>query len=321
MKTLIYWTWVFGFAILNHLSKYNKDSDFFIYWRDLNIKNYLKKNKKHPLFFEDTILSDNFFVVDELDKEIGNVDLLIMSIPAEFVVQEIEKIKKHLKKWVMILSLSKWIDNINLKTIWESLKESIWEIDYKYSVLSWWMIASELVWWNYMWADLAVDDLEVWEKIKSMFLKWNLDIKIVLNNTKAVELYWALKNIIAICIWYYQAKWYDASTIWYFLCKLYDELEFLMKKFWTWSLWFSNYSLGWDLIASCFWNSRNREFWKMLWEWKWISEILNILKENNKISEWYYTFKWIYKITKSDHNFIELNKLWAKIFEPNNIEK
>ncbi len=315
MNTLIYWTWAFGFAILNHLSKNNKNSDFFIYWINVEVRKYLQKNKKHPIFFKNISLGNNAIVVDDLNKKLNQIDLLIMAIPSNAVPEQLKKIKKYLKKWVIILNLSKWVDNINLKTVWESVWDILWDFDHKYWALSGWMIALELVEANYMWADLAVDDLEVWEKIKSIFSKENLDIKIVLNNTKAVELYWALKNVIAICIWYYQGIWYDASSVWYFMCRLYDELELLMKKFSAWSLSFSHYSLGWDLIATCFGKSRNREFWKMLWKWKKPTKILKTLEESNKIAEWYYTFKWLYKMTKWDNNFIEINKIWAKIFD------
>lgn len=320
MKTLIYWTWIFGFTILNHLSKNNENLDFYINGRDFKVRAYLKENKKHPIFFPDIKLPDNAIVIDDLEKILPKIDMLIISIPSEFVVWFLESIKDCLKQWVIILNLSKWINNSSIKTIWDCLNEKLKWNKFHYSVLSGWMIASELANWNYMWADLAVEDINVWNKISYIFSKENLDIKIVLGNTRAVELYWAFKNIVAICIWYYEAKWYEASTLWYFLCKFCDELNLLMNHFWADDLEFSNYSFWWDLIATCFWASRNRAFWKLLWEWKTTKEVLNIFEKQNKISEWYKTFLWVYKIIKGNNNFIEINKLWYKIFDLNNIE-
>ena len=315
MKTLVFWVWAFWFAILNHISKNNPKKTFYAYDKlDIVLKNVVEK-REHPYFFPWVKIWENIEIVNNLEKTLATIDLIIIAMPSQVVVETISWIKNHLNPGVTLLNLSKWLNNWNCKTIWESLSKELDSLNFNYWVLSGGMIATELVNWSYLWADLGIEDEKIWEDIKQIFKNDKLEINIVLGNTKNIELYWSLKNIIAIWVWYYEWKWYKASTLWYYLCKFYDELKSLIKLLW-WSdnLEFSDFSLGWDLIATCFWDSRNRTFWKLLWQWKKIDEILDFLSSKNKIAEWYSTLKWIYKITKDKSNFPLINKIWIKIF-------
>jgi glycerol-3-phosphate dehydrogenase (NAD(P)+) len=294
MKILTLWLGAFWFAINKLLWENNEDMTF--YWLELkkDICDNISKTREHPYFFEWYKLPNNIEIINNYDDIIGEVDLLILAIPAQFIEDAIKWLDKKLKVWVTILNLAKWIDIRNNLTISQLIKKEFRDFEYNYAILSWWMIAEEVVKWKKIWADLACTNSEILEEIKNLFINDYFKINIrkeILN----IELYWSLKNILAIITGYYEWQWEAASTIWYYINEFYNEMKDIIYIYgWSKNLDFSYYSLGWDIIATCFWNSRNRYFWRLLWKWKNVKEVLEILKSEKKHAEWYETFKAVY---------------------------
>lgn len=311
MKILTLWLWAFGFAVNKLLWENNKSlkNEIYAYEKNKQIRNNISKKQEHPFFFSWYKISKDINIIDSIDDVLWEIDLLILAMPAQFISSSIKNLKWKLKKWVVILNLAKWIDILENKTISFIIKGSLWEFDYNYSVLSWWMIASELVEWKMLWADLAIEDFEKWKKIKKILE--NKDFEIVLRkDILNVEIYGSLKNIAAIVSWYYEWKWFNYSTIAFYLLKFYNELrEIVILYWWNKKIDFSYFSLWWDLIATCFWDSRNRYFWRLLWEWKSLKKALEILKNENKHSEWYETLKAIWKTIK-DKDWFEITRFF-----------
>jgi len=50
----------------------------------------LKETRKHPFFFEGYKLPENIMVLDSYDDIIGDIDLLIIAIPAQFISMSID---------------------------------------------------------------------------------------------------------------------------------------------------------------------------------------------------------------------------------------
>lgn len=311
MKTLVIWIWAFWFAVLNHLSKNNKDKEFFWFEKNQEVLKNLQKTRENPYFFSWVKLGENVVFLDNLEK-LWDFDLVIIAIPAQFVWSFVDEIKLNLKPWVTILNLSKWIDNKTLKTTSGILKEKLWNFNYNYAILSGWMIAWELVEGKILWATIWTENIEIWMKLKEIFEWENLKINLDKNYIN-IELFWSIKNIFALYMWYLEWKWFGMSSIWYYFCELYRELPELLKILsWEKNIDFSDFALGGDLIATCFWNSRNRYFWKLVWAWKTSLEAEEILKQEKKHAEWYYTLLWIKEIIlKSDlENFKKIINLF-----------
>lgn len=308
MKILTLWLGAFGFAINKVLGENNPTEIF--YWFELNndIVTSLKETRNHPFFFEGYKLPDNIEVLDDYDSIIWEVDLLIIAIPAQFIKWSIDLFKDKLKSWVTILNLAKGIDIRTNNPISKVFAEKLWDFNYNYSVLSGWMIASEVVEWKKIWADIAIKNSDTWNLIKKLFENDNLKIKIV-PDVLNVELYGSLKNIMAIMVWYYEWRGDDKSSIGFYLVNFYDEMKEIIKIYgWNSEIDFSYYSLWWDIIATCFWNSRNRYFGQLLWSWKNINEILEQLKNENKHAEGYETLKAVYVMVK-EKEWFEIVKL------------
>ena len=314
MKTLILGWWMFGFAIARHLWINNEKQDFFLYEKDETVFNSLKTKRENPYFFEWVKLPENILFEENLEEDIWNYDLVIIAIPAQFVVWFLAWFKKQYKKDVIFLNLSKGINNETLETIGEWIERELVWIDYHYSVLSGWMIAGELVEQKILWADIAITDTTKWEELKALFESEKLAINLTCATTKSVELFGALKNLVALSIGYYMWKWLSHSSLGYYLCKLLEEEKELITLLdWGEYFDFSDYSLGGDIIATCFWNSRNRYLGELVWSWKDVESALDQMKQEKKTSEWYATLKWVYALIKEKDEFEELQKL-GKIF-------
>jgi len=312
MKILTLWLWSFGFAINKLLWENNPSNEFYFYGRNKNLVETIKNTREHPNFFPWYKLPKNIILIDDYKDIIWNVDLIILAIPAQNIGQVIKEISSYLKSWIIILNLAKGIDISTNQTIYWLILNLLKDKNYHYSVLSWWMLSFEVVAWKKIAADLGVTDIKLWEKIALLFRNDNFNINIS-KNIINIELYGSLKNIMAIIIGYYEAKQEWKSTIWmHFTDYLNECKEIISIYWWNNSLDFWYYSLGWDMIATCFWNSRNRYFWELLWLWNSSKESLKILENENKHSEWYETLKAVYEKVKDKSGF-EITKKFYHI--------
>ncbi len=312
MKVLTLWLGAFGFAMNKTLWENNPGKTFYGYEINKEIYSSIVETRKHPYFFEWHSLPQNIQVIDDYQDIIWDIDLLIIAIPAQFIWSTINQISPKLKTGVCILNLAKGIDISSNQTIFELINSNMNDKNFEYAVLSWWMVAQEVVEQKPLWADLWVTNMIVWQEIKRLFESQNLKIKIC-PNIKNIELYGSLKNIMAIIAWYYEAKWYGKSSVGMCLVDYYDEIKQIIKVYWwTDELDFSYYSLGWDIIATCFGNSRNRYLGNLLWKGNNITESLEILKKENKHAEWYETIKAVYKKIQNEPGF-EITKKFYEL--------
>jgi glycerol-3-phosphate dehydrogenase (NAD(P)+) len=312
-KILILWLGAFGFAIAKHLGQNNPDTT--IYASEINSEIYtnISETRTHPYFFEWVKLPENIQLISNTQDFLSEVDIIISIIPCQFVGWAFSGMKDSLKSWVTILNLSKGIDNNSTQTVSEKLSETLSWIDYSYSYLAGGMIAQELVDGTMLWADIVTENAETWETLTALFQSDSLDINLKVWSTKNTELYAALKNIIALVLGYYEWTGVWASSQWYYLTKLLWEMKWVITLLDGDSeINFTDYALCWDLIATCFGDSRNRLLWNMLGEWKDISNALADLKNQNKIAEWYETLKWVYKRTVWKAGFEEINNFGSK---------
>lgn len=309
MKTLILGIGAFGFAVLKHLSENNPDTTFYAYERDETVFSHVKDNSTHPYFFDGAKLSGNIEYVNAEDV-LADMDVVVIAIPAQFIASSFEALKSKLKPGVTLVNLSKGINNQTLQTTGESLTEILWDLDYNYSVLAGGMIASELVEWNILGADIVIENYGIWKQLEDLFGSESLDINLLEWSTKNTELYSSLKNIFAIILGYYEGQWLGMSSIGYYTCKVYKEIDELIVLLGGESGGsFSNYANGGDLIATCFGNSRNKYLWNLLGSGKTIDQALEIMKIENKLSEWYATLQWIYPYIKDRQWFEEIKKI------------
>ena len=353
---LILWLGVFGYAVACHLGRNNSKLHFYATEKNPEIFKKIQETREHPYFFTDIVLPENIELVENADLRslLQKTDIIISVIPCQFTDLAFREMKDFLKPWVMILNLSKGIDNQTLKTSSETLEEVLgtdfqistnsllnsWSHTstnsllnslsfqekeattskvYSYAYLAGGMIAEELVEWKKLWADLVIarpvswDRSHIGEYLKQLFHSETLDINLKIWNPKNTELAAALKNIVALILWYYEWQWAWASTLGYYFAKLTREMSGLIELLGNSErIDFSDYAFSGDLIATCFGNSRNRLLGNMLGKWMEIQEALTELTAQKKIAEGYETLKWIKSLIEWKEGFEEIEKFSRK---------
>lgn len=173
------------------------------------------------------------------------VDIIISVIPCQFLAGAFEKMKSSLKDEVVILNLSKGINNQTLKVPSETLEAALGAKKYHYAYLAGGMIAQELVDGKPLGADIACRDEDTGEILRGLFQGENLDIHLIIGSTKNTELYAALKNIIALILGYYEGQGYGPSSQGKILVELLKEIELLIEVLEGNSqMRFTDYALG-----------------------------------------------------------------------------
>jgi len=313
---LILWLGAFGFAVAKYLGENNPELTLFASEINPEIYTSISETRNHPYFFEWLMLPENIELIANTQDFLPEADIIISIIPCQFVAGAFDTMKTHLKEWVTILNLSKWIDNQSMQTVSEKLADILEPHNYTYAYLAGGMIAEELAYQNTLGADIVCEDFDAWSDLQKLFLSDSLDINLKIGNTKNTELYAALKNIIALILGYHEWRWAWASTRWYYFSKLLEETKGVIWLLgWDEEINFTDYALSGDLIATCFWSSRNRLLGNMLGQWKNISDALSELKAQNKIAEWYETLKWVYHLTEWKAWFEEINNFGKKYIQ------
>ena len=315
---LILWLGAFGYAVSHHLGRNNPEISFYATEKNPEIFQKILKTRKHPYFFKNitnSSLPKNILLVENTEKIISEIDIIISVIPCQFVAPAFSEMKHQLKDGVFILNLAKGINNQTLKTSSEALAEIFWDKKYSYGSLAGGMIAEELIAWNQLGADIVTEDTEAWNILRRIFRSDTLDIHLKISNPKNIELSAALKNIVALILGYYEWQWAWASTLGYYFAKLTREMKRLIGLLAnSEKIDFSDYSFSGDLIATCFWNSRNRLLGNMLGKWMSIESALRELTSQKKIAEGYETLKWIKSLIEWKEGYEEIQKFCEKYF-------
>ncbi|MDD2870880.1 MAG: hypothetical protein PHS49_02720 [Candidatus Gracilibacteria bacterium] len=303
MKILTLGLGAFGFAMNKLLGENSPNHSFYAFELNKEIVDSIQNTREHPYFFAGYKLPENINLVKNYDDLLSEIDLIIIAIPVQFISSSLNSIKDKLKPGVTILNLAKGIDIKSNKLISELVDEIMVGKQYNYSVLSGGMIAAEVIEGKTLGADLGIKNVEIGNKIKSFLENDYLKIK-VQTNILNIELYGSLKNIMAIMVGYYEGKGEGKSSIGYRLLQFYDEMKEIIKLYGgSDDLDFSYYSLGGDIVATCFGNSRNHYLGQLLGSGKKIGLALEILKSENKHAEGYETLKAVYEKVKNSEGF------------------
>lgn len=317
MKVCVFWVWAFGFAMLKLIENSSSIEALYAYEQDKWVGDFLKVHNHHPYFFEGVKVSEKVLFVSNYEPILPLIDVVIIAIPSQFILSFLPKIKKFLKPWVILLNLSKGINNTTLKTTYQDTLSELRGNNFEYAILSWGMIAREVIEWRPLGAQIGVNSQEIGEKLTKIFAWTSLEVSISIGNIQNIELYASLKNVIAMMIGYYEWLGYSASTLGYYFCKIYKEVDAIIHLLgWSDGYDFSDFAVGGDLIATCFGDSRNRYLGKLIGSWKSPKEALDILIAEKKRAEGYETLKWIIRILPQNGTTPLISEFAQKVIIP-----
>ena len=132
------------------------------------------------------------------------MDILLLILPYQFLRAFIIQIQPLLKPGVLIVNLSKGINNSTFTTVSEDLSVILQDSPYSYAVLSGGMIASELVDGAPLGANIALSDRKDQTILQNLFHRKNLHIDFIDGSIRQIELMSALKNILALLVGYHE---------------------------------------------------------------------------------------------------------------------
>ncbi len=315
MNISIIWAWAFWYTLARHIGNNNTELTINLYEKIEKTAKQIQETREHPLFFAWHKLPDNIQISNNISQWLQNSDIIFIAIPAQFIQNFLTENKDNFKDWITIINCAKGIDNQSIKTIGQ-LTENILSNKtnnnkYNYWVLSWWMIASDIINWSHVWADLAINHWGIWKQLVDIIQNDKFDVNLVEWDILNIELHGSFKNILAIRAWYWQAKNVSYSSLGYYITVMSQELKKIIKiLWWVDKLDFGQYSRSGDVIATCFWPSRNKEFGELLWQGKSLEETIEIMHKKNRHAEWHPTLKAIYKIIKDEEGFENIKKLY-----------
>ncbi|MCH2188357.1 NAD(P)-binding domain-containing protein [Candidatus Gracilibacteria bacterium] len=318
MKILILGLGAFGFSVAKHLGENNPDLEIFGYTRNSDTSKIIAQTKQHPYFFSGHSLPNNITVVSDYSEVMHDADVVILATHVRFVRDLLRDIQPMLKDGVILVNLAKGIEIESNCTISQIVEEEMKGKSYEYAVLSGGMIAEEVVIGADLGTDIGVSSKATGEILYNIFSGRNLEV-VIKDDIINIELYGSLKNIIAIIIGYYEGKSYGKSSIGRYIVEFYEEMKDIIYLYGgNKHVDFSSYSVGGDIIATCFGGSRNKYFGQLLGLGHTTKEAIEILKKEKKYTEGYDTFQAVYAKVK-DREGCEMTKyFFKKIFEDQN---
>lgn len=311
MKISIIWAWAFGYSITKYISELHPEIDTFVFDVNEIVISSIESKRVHPFFFTDYIVQNNVYPTWNLEVALTWADLMILALPSHHIRNFIKSAKAYLPNNISILNASKWLEPWTLKPINQVVSEELESSPYVYGVISGWMIASDFFNWSPLWAQLWVQSIQDSVFILSIIESERLMIEVSESNITEIELSWSMKNVIAIYCWYLEWKWYPIWTLSYELCDIVkkDMPKLVELLWWKTSLDFSDYSYGWDLLTTVFWESRSKYLWNLLWQWLSLDTALERLKNEHKLSEGYGLLSELLKRTDIYSQVVFLKKL------------
>ena len=305
----------FGFAIAKHLSdilndkkgahrgsSYDKSNEIFLYDIDKSIINYMTKERTHKYFFPEIRINELVKPTYDANIALKDSDLIILSIPTQFVRSFLKTNKKLLKEGVSIVNCSKGMESSTNKVISEIVSEELKDMRFVYGVLSGGMVASEFIsGFGVFGADFACEDEAIGLDLQKLFSSRRLKVFLT-DDVKGIEVAGALKNVISIASGFMDGLGFPFGSKTLIISLAASEIKcisaILNAKSHTYES--QTQAFGNDYIMSTLGNSRNRHLGELIGKGMKPEDALAQLKKEKKTAEGYYTAKVAYTIAKQN---------------------
>ena len=276
----------------------------------------LKKNKCNKKVLPDYIINENIFITTDLEESVKNADVIVIAIPVKFVTNIIMKLKKYYKKEQHICIASKGIEQGSCLFIANIVKKHI--KTKKICIISGGTFAIDMIKKVPLGLSLATKSKSTINIMKKTLQNRYLKLSIT-NDIFGVEMYGAIKNIIAIASGIIDGMGYPESTKCMFITTaLNDTVNLIYEMGGNKKTILTFAGIG-DLLLTCnSTKSRNYSLGKMIGEntdKKIINEYIN-----NTTIEGLYTLKSLYDlIQKKKINMSIIKILYEIIYNDKDI--
>ena len=254
----------------------------------------LEKDKCNKKVLPDYVISDKIKITTCLENSVKNANLIVIAIPVKFVNNTIMELKKYYRKNQHICIASKGIEQGSCLFIASIVKKNI--NTKKICVISGGTFAVDMIKKVPLGLSLASKNKVTINIMKKMLQNEYLKL-IPTGDIFGVEMYGAIKNVIAIAGGVIDGMGYPESTKCMFITKSLNDIVNLIYEMGGNKKTILTYAGIGDLLLTCnSVKSRNYSFGKMLGEKRPKDEIKQYLETTT--IEGFYTLESIYKLLK-----------------------
>lgn len=290
MKIGLFGTGAYGLALASILTENKAEVTMWTKFEDE--KNNLEKTRKNDDLLPGFILENSVKITTSVEECLKNKELLIIAIPAAFVTDLCEEIKKYIKENQHIVIASKGIEQKTGLFIHEIVRNKI--NTKKIAVISGPSFAKDVITKNPIGLTLATQN----KSTKELVIKAMSNKYLKLRHTSDIvgtEICGSIKNVIAIASGMLDGLNTNDSTRAMLITEALHDIEEIIVAFGGESRTVLSYAGFGDLMLTCTsTKSRNFSFGKKIGEGISQSELNEYLKKTTV--EGYYTLESIYQL-------------------------
>lgn len=290
MNITIFGAGAYGLALSSMFLENN--CNIMIWTRLEEEKEILEKDRYNKKVLPDYKISNKIKFTTDIEKAVKQADIIVIAIPVKFVNNIIMEIKKYYKKNQHICIASKGIEQGSCLFVDSIVKNNI--KTNKVCVISGGTFAVDMIKKVPLGLSLATKNKSTIKAMKKTLENEYLKL-ITTNDVFGVEMYGAIKNVIAIASGIIDGMGYPESTKCMFITKALNDIVNLIYDMGGNKKTILTYAGIGDLLLTCnSFKSRNYSFGKMIGE-KIDKNIIEEYKKNTTI-EGLYTLKSIYDL-------------------------
>ena len=307
-KVSIYGIGNFGFALLKNLSKKTDRGDFFLHTYDIdkNIREYLRKRRRHLIHHRDIRISKNVVIEENPKNLVGGADILILAVNSNAIREVVKGIKPYIDKKIIILNTAKALEASSGEPFSVIISDCLKDIKYPFSIamVAGGTIAKDLFNEEPLGIDIACEDKGVLKVLKDIFISDNLNVYTT-TDLKGVEYAAAFKNVISILAGVMRGLGFSYGSETHVISRAAGEIKNLVvNELGGEEKTFSVESQCWgnDMWMSATGLTRNREFGILLGQGYSTEKALAKMEKENKTVEGINTVRSIKRIVGRNKN-------------------
>ena len=273
----------------------------------------LIRDRVNKVYLPDYYIDNRILIKDNLEETIKEAQIIFIAIPVKYVMNTIKELKKYYQKNQIIVVACKGIIQDSLSFVSYLIKN---ELNCKnIAVISGGTFAIDMIKDDYLALTVASKKKKIANLVKSTLENKYLSMDIT-NDVFGVEMYGAIKNIMAITLGIANGYGYCESTKSLLITKFINDTSKMIEDFSGNKMTMFTYAgIGDIWLTATSPTSRNYAFGNLVGKKSSQQEINDYLK--NTTVEGYYTLKSLYELFKKNNYKMEIIDILYSIIYDN----
>ena len=276
----------------------------------------LIRDRVNKVYLPDYYIDNRILIKDNLEETIKEAQIIFIAIPVKYVMNTIKELKKYYQKNQIIVVACKGIIQDSLSFVSYLIKN---ELNCKnIAVISGGTFAIDMIKDDYLALTVASKKKKIANLVKSTLENKYLSMDIT-NDVFGVEMYGAIKNVMAITLGIANGYGYCESTKSLLITKFINDTSKMIEDFSGNKMTMFTYAgIGDIWLTATSPTSRNYAFGNLVGKKSSQQEINDYLK--NTTVEGYYTLKSLYELFKKNNYKMEIiDILYSVIYDNKDI--